>query len=157
MEQLRRYCIEVNDINGIQTYIICPDLLEQILADIELLSALSTSLAKIKQFVGYAKANTFAVFFAFAHFGNRIEPYAWQPVNCYKRGDVYYHVSIRNTWVCRECKQLLRGLFIMPMVEHESAFYSGSDNPYPEIPSIFKKRICENCGKTLQNHFLPLE
>lgn len=155
MQQLRNYCIEVNDINGIKTYIISPDSLDRIIADEELLSALSTSFVKIKQFVGYAKANTSAIFFAFAYFGDRIGPYAWQPINCYKNGSVYYHVGIRNTWACRECKQMQHGMFIMPMVEYESVFYSGMDRESPEIPSIFKKRVCENCGKALQNHFAP--
>lgn len=157
MEQLQNYCIEVNDIDGIKTYIISPDLLDHLIADVELLSALSTSFEKIKHFVGYAKANTFAIFFGFAHFSNRRKSYAWQPINCYKSGSVYYHVAIRKTWVCRECKQIQHGMFIMPMVEHESIFYSDTDNKYPEIPLIFKKRVCENCGKPLQKHFLSLE
>lgn len=31
----------------------------------------------------------------------------------------------------------------MPMIEHDTTFYSGTEEEYPAIPSIFKKRVCE--------------
>ena len=78
----------------------------------------------------------------------------WQPVNCYKNGNTYYHVYIRDTWLCRECGYLRSGQFIMPMIEHDEVFYAGTDASYPEIPAIFQKIYCQNCGKEFQKHFV---
>lgn len=156
MNKLQDYCIEVNDINGIKTYIISPDLLEHISTDEELLLSLYTSPKKVKHFIEYAKLDTSAIFFAFAYFNNRKKQYTWQPVNCYKSRNFYCHVFIRTTWLCRECQQLQHGLFIMPMIEHDPIFYSDTDEKYPKVSPIFKKKTCKICKKPLQNHFLSL-
>lgn len=155
MAQLQDYCMETICINGIDTYIISPRRLDDILSDTELLSALSIS-APIEPYIQYAKTNGSDIFFAFAHFPSRKASYTWLPVNCYKTGNTYYHVAIRSTWLCRECKNLQHGTFIMPIIEHDPVFYSGAKRPYPEIPPCFEKKACENCGKLLQNHFLSL-
>lgn len=155
IEQLQNYSKEIVSRNGMETYIIAPERLDNFLLDTKLLSVLSMSALKIKQFVECTKIDVSTIFFASVHFTNRMERYAWEPFNCYKSGDVYHPVYIRTTWLCRECKQLQYGLFMMPMIEHDVNFYQGTDNPYPKIPSIFKKRLCKNCGKPLQKHFLP--
>ena len=78
----------------------------------------------------------------------------WEPVNCYKEGNFYYHVYIRDNWLCRECKQVNYDKFIMPISEHDATFYSDTDNKYPNISSLFVKKKCSYCGRELQNHFL---
>lgn len=156
MKRLQNYCVEVSIINAIKTYIVSFDFLEDIIADTELLTSLSTSPIKIKHYIEYAKVKGSNIFFAFAYFNNRKAPYAWIPINCYKDGSTYYHVNIRDTWMCRECNQIHHDIFIMPMIEHDTTFYRGTEEKYPAIPSIFQKRVCENCGKTLLCHFLPL-
>lgn len=155
MEQLEKYCIEVRQINGKMTYIVSPKLFDEIQLDEDLLASLYASLNRIRHQIEEAKANPDRIFFAFVqHSHVKMKRYVWEPVNCYKDGDVYYHVHIRNTWMCRECKQLHHGKFIMPMDESDPIFYSGTDNPYPPVSPVFKKRICANCGKALQNHFI---
>ncbi|MFR4977939.1 MAG: hypothetical protein ACLUDG_03310 [Butyricicoccus sp.] len=153
IERLENDSKEMVSRNGMKTYIIAPERLENLLWDTKLLSALSMSVLKIKRFVEYTRIDASAIFFALVHFTNRMERYAWEPLNCYKIGDAYYPVYIRSTWLCRECKQLQDGLFLMPIMEYD--FYGDTDNPCPQIPSIFKKRLCKNCGKPLQNYFLP--
>lgn len=157
MERLKNYCVEIRDIDGIKTYIVSPEYLDTILSDSDLLSSLFTTSKRIQYLVNEAKENPSKIFFAFSQHNNRkIEKFVWEPVNCYKDGQVYYHIAIRDTWMCRECKQMHQGKFIMLMSEHEPIFYSGADNKYPSIPSVFKRRICSNCGKTLQNHFVSI-
>lgn len=156
MERLQNYCVEVCIINSIKTYIVSFDFLEDIIVDTALLTLLSTAPIKMKHYIEYAEVNAPNIFFAFACLNHGKGRYVWIPINCYKDGSTYYHVSIRDTWMCRECRQIHHGIFIMPMIEHDTTFYSGTEEEYPAIPSIFKKRVCENCGKTLQCHFLPM-
>lgn len=153
MEQiLKKYCIEIRKINGIMTYIISPVFLDSILCDTDLSALLSASL-DIRYKINEAKENPEKIFLAFVQHSNvKIEKYVWEPVNCYKDGDYYYHVYIRASWLCRECKQIHYGKFIMPIDEHDHIFYSRTK--VPPIPSIFKRRVCCNCGKELQNHFI---
>lgn len=155
MEQLKRYCIEIRQINGKKTYIISQVFLDDVLLDADLLASLSVSLDNIQRKIKEAKDNPEKVFFAFVQHNHvKIEKYAWEAVNCYKDGDSYYHVHIRDSWLCRECKQIHYGKFIMPIDECDPVFYSGTDNKYPPLPSVFKKKICHHCGKELQNHFI---
>ena len=152
-KQIKTYCKEIVCINEIQTYIISPNATENILKNSGLLSNLSIPCQKLQPFIEYTRLDS-NIFFAFAYFPNRVMPYTWQPVNCYKKGNIYLHVMIRNTWFCQECKQLQYGLFIMPIIEHDKIFYSGTKNPYPPISTLFQKKSCIHCGKPFLNHFL---
>lgn len=155
MERLEEYCISVQRIAGVKTYIIHPNFIGAFLNDEELLAALYTSPAAILHWVEEAKEQPTIIFLAFVHHAYaRSEKYAWEPVNCYWDGDTYYHVHSRSTWMCRECRHLHHGKFIMPVIEHDATFYHGTNEKYPAIPSIFQAMRCERCGKTLQNHFL---
>ncbi len=157
MDRLKDYCIEVRDIDGLRTYIISSDYLDNFLSDKDLLASLFVSPESIQYMVNQAKENPSKVFFAFVQRNNvNNKRFVWQPVNCYKNGDIYCHIFIRDSWMCRECNHINRDKFIMPMVEHETIFYVMEGIKYPPILSVFKRRICEKCGKTLQNHFVSL-
>lgn len=71
--------------------------------------------------------------------------------------DRYYHVFIRESWLCRECRHVHRGIVIMPMAEADAIFL---DKPYFmefDIPTFFKKLPCESCGRPLQNHLIIIK
>lgn len=159
MDQLKRYCIDIKDINGIETYIVSPELLDDAFSDIELLDSLFISYENklIQHFVNEAKSSPSRVFVAFTKHSNiKIEKLVWQLVNCYKDGDDYHHVFIRDSWMCRKCKHINHDKFIMPIIEHDTLFYAGTDNQYPPISSLFKRKKCINCEKPLQNHHLNI-
>ncbi len=161
MERFEYYCKDIVDINGIKTYIVSQEYLDNILLDLEFLASLCGSLPLIegrrivRYLVDEAQSNPSRIFFAFVKHINSSKTYErWEPINCYKNGDDYYHIYIRDNWMCRECKQINYGKFIMPMIEHDAVFYSGTDNKFPTISSLFKSKKCAYCEKTLQNHFI---
>lgn len=164
MERFERYYTDIRDINGIKTCIVSQEYLDDVLSDLEVLSALlrSMPIEEVRRIMQYlireAKSNPTRIFLAFAE--KRISKkihFWWEPINCYKDGDFYYHVSIRDNWVCIECRHNNLDKFIMPKIEHDPIFYAGTDNEYPSIPPLFKRKKCINCGKTLQNHFICTE
>lgn len=157
MEHLKQYCVKAEQINGKMTYIISPIYLDHILSDVSLLTSLYISFDsdRILQHTIDEAKKCDKIFLAFVRHDNvKIEKYVWQAVNCYKDGACYYHVYIRDSWKCRDCGKIHYGKFIMPIDEHDPIFYSGTDNQYPPIPPVFKRRTCRNCGKELQNHFI---
>ena len=157
MERLKRYCIDIKEINGIETYIISPKLLDDVFSDLELLDSLFVSYENklIQHLIHEAKSSPLRIFVAFTKHSNiKIEKLVWQPVNCYKDGDDYHHVFICDSWICLECKHINHDKFIMPIVEHDAIFYAGTDNQFPPICSVFKRKKCINCEKLLQNHYL---
>ena len=154
MEQLKRYCTKIKSINGKMTYIVDPMLLEDILADAELFVLLGIPSDFVRHKIKEAKAEPQKIFLAFVqHSHVKMEKYRWEPVHCYKDGEDYYHVYIRDSWLCRECQQMNYGKFLQPAGEHDPLFYSGAENQYPRA-SVFKKRRCRHCGKNLQIHFI---
>lgn len=161
MQQFEHYYKEIIYINGIKTCIVSQEYLNEILEDSELLDFLfkGMSLLQNKKIFEYlineAKSNPSKIFLAFAQHSNKKRSVVWwEPVNCYKEGNFYYHVYIRDNWLCRECKQVNYDKFIMPISEHDATFYSDTDNKYPNISSLFVKKKCSYCGRELQNHFL---
>lgn len=158
---LAKYCIKICNINGLDTYIISPQYYDDLLADVELLGKLAISIFAstdlIKNFISIAKKVDNQLLLAFVYYKNYIDKFAWVPLNCYENEKVFYHVHYRDSWLCRECGYLLRANMIMPIDESDPIFYSGTKNPYPPIPFIFKKIPCSKCGKLLQNHLLLLE
>jgi len=156
MERLREYCSEVCNISGVETYIIAEELYDEFISDSELLSQLSFSANGIRPYIDYAKSVSAPVHFAVTHFHGRIKPFEWIPVNCIEYGDSYFHVSIRNTWLCRECGKIHCGTIIMPMREHDPVFYPDAPDRQPPIPPVFEKISCSDCGKPLQNHLIFL-
>ncbi len=156
MERLKNYCFDIRDINGIKTFLVSAKLLDVVLSDAQLLSSLSISSDRIQFLIAKAKENPAKIFFAFTQHNVKVEKLVWQPVNCYKDGDVYHHVYIRDTWMCRECTHSNQGEFVKPVIELDAGFYLGTDNKYPPAPDVFKRRYCDNCGKILQGYFIPL-
>ena len=154
MERLSDYCFDIRIINGIKTFLISPKLLDALLLDTQLLSALFSSAERIQFMINDAKDNPGKVFFAFTKHNVKVEKLVWQPVNCYKDGDLYHHVCILDRWMCRECTHNHQGEFIKPIIEIDTLFYLGSDNRYPPISDVFKRKYCDNCGKPLQGYFI---
>ena len=174
MQRFECYYKEIIYINGIKTCIVSQEFLNVILEDSELIEHLfkEISFIQAKKILEYlvneVKKDSSKVFLAFAEHsvqiadcvkGERIRNKKssivwWEPINCYKEDNFYYHVHIRDNWFCRECKQVNYDRFIMPINEHESTFYKGTDNEYPNIPLLFKKKNCSYCGMMLQNHFI---
>lgn len=161
MKQAERYYKEVRDIDGIKTCIVSQEYLDDVLADSEVLSSLwhAIPIEEVKRIMQYlvreAKSNPTRIFLAFAELSNTQRTLLWWvPINCYKDGDIYYHVNIRDDWMCRECRKVNYDKFIMPMTEHDAIFYTGTANKYPPISLLFKKKKCIYCEKVLQNHFI---
>ena len=174
MKQFERYFKEIREfeIDGVKTCIVSPEFLDDVLSDTEVFAVLcnsSTLHSKSTKFVEFlkermqylvkeARYNPTRIFLAFAkQTTSKKNHFWWEPINCYKDGDVYYHVSIRDNWVCRECGQNNLDKFIMPLIEANSLFYAGTDNKYPTISPLFKKKKCIYCKKVLQNHFLHID
>lgn len=156
MEQLTKYCFDTRIINGIKTYLVSQELMDTFLLDTQLLTALFSSADSIRFMINKAKDNPERIFFAFTQHNVKVEKLVWQPVNCYKDGDDYHHVYIRDTWMCRECAHSNQGEFVKPVIELDTGFYLGADNKYPPVPDVFKRRYCDNCGKPLQGYFVSL-
>ena len=167
MKQFECYFKEIREIDGVKTCIVSQEFLDDVLSDSEVLSMLCRSKStefvefvkrRMQCFVNEAKRNPTRIFFAFAEQRNSRKIHlSWEPINCYKDGDLYYHVYIRDSWMCRECKQMNYDKFIMPMTEHATGFYVGTDNKYPPISPLFKKKKCIYCEKVLQNHFIYID
>lgn len=156
MKKLSNYCFDIRIINGIKTFLVSPKLLDSLLSDVQLLSALFSSADSIQFMINKAKDNPGKIFFAFTQHNVKVEKLVWQPVNCYKDGDDYHHVCILDRWMCRECTHNHQGEFIKPIIEIDTGFYLGTDNRYPSVSDVFKRRYCDNCDKPLQGYFVSV-
>ena len=166
LQQFERYCKEIREIDGVKTCIVSSEYLDDILADSEVFSMVCQGRSKHIEFVEFmkrhmqylvkeAKSNPTRIFLAFAEQRNSKRVHLWwEPINCYKDGDVYYHVYIRDNWVCMECRQNNLEKFIMPLAGTNSYLYAGTDNQYPPIAPIFKMKKCVYCEKPLQYYFI---
>ena len=78
----------------------------------------------------------------------------WEPVNVIEHNNNFYHVYVRDTWVCKECNYINKGIIIMPKAEDDLVFLEMKYLKSFEVPDLFKKTPCKGCGKVLQNHLL---
>ena len=161
MNLLHEYCINELVIDGLKTFIISPEHYEDLLHDGKLLERLSIS-DVIKDFIPgmmeYAKQiSEIKIYFAFVQHENYAKRFMWEPVNVCKFGDDFYHIFIRNSWLCRECGHNHLGKIIMPMFEADGVFLDMRNIKTTVIPAIFNKIPCEKCGKLLQNHLLMIK
>ena len=159
MESLKKYCLAICSIDGIDTYIISPVHYDSLMANQELLENLTSSSwgkDRIMSFIQTAK--TFdALYFAFGHHKDRARlSLEWEPVLCYKKEDAFFHVIYVDSWMCRECRYIFRAPIIMSKSEAEPDFYYGTENRFPDIPPFFPKYPCPKCGRLLQNHLIIL-
>ena len=154
MKQLEKYCMTVQCINDVDTYIISREFLDDFLESIGRSAETVNMLRYCRAYVQYARAYEEKIFFAVAHFKNRAERFAWIPVNCYKDETAFHHVCILDSWKCRHCGYIHHGTIVMPAAEHDAVFYAASKNKYPPIPKGFAKQACKKCGRPLQNHIL---
>ncbi len=81
----------------------------------------------------------------------------WEPILCYKKEDTFFHIIYRDSWMCRDCGNVLHAPIIMPMCEGDPDFYYGTKNRFPDIPPFFQKIPCSKCNSLLQNHLIILE
>lgn len=160
MERLKQYCMGVCDIDGLQTFIISASKYEELLRNSELLKDLKISERLMTPFIKTIRElNTDKIYFAFVYLPTFIEKFQWMPVYCYKNGSQFYHVHYRDSWMCRECGNIMNQSVIMPLVEAEPEiyFYSACGNRHPSIPPFFQKIKCPICGKLLQNHLFLIK
>lgn len=158
MEHLKDYCLNICVIDGLQTYVISPAKYDAFIKDKELLKSLKRTEKDILPFIKVSKeTGTDTIYLAFVECHAFVEKFQWIPVHCYKSGNHFYHVHCRNTWMCRECKNIINKPVIMPMVEADAVIYHGTEDKYPNIPSVFQKVKCPKCGKLLQNHLIVIE
>ncbi|MCM1327019.1 MAG: hypothetical protein NC094_09460 [Bacteroidales bacterium] len=156
MEQLQKYCLKECHINGISTYITSPKEYDNLLKDKNLLNDLHISKRHIETLFNELKeAHDINLYLAFVYNPNFAEKYRWFPLLCYKSENTFYHVTYRNTWMCRECNHKYNVPIVMPMVEADAIIYQGIE--YPKIADVFKKVNCPNCGRPLQNHLIILK
>ncbi len=161
MERLKKYCLPMCDINGLDTYVISPAQQDSLLANQEFLNELNGSSPIIAtillHFIQIAKNIGAGMLYpAFVHHKNR-KRFAWEPVLCYENEGAFYHVFYRDSWMCRECGYKLFAPILMPSCEADSIFYSGTENRFPATLPFFRKIPCPACGKLLQNHLLILD
>lgn len=158
MEHLIGYCEVVCFIDGLQTFIISPSKLDDILKDNKLLKFLKKSDMDIVYFINVAKTvGTNTIYLAFVKLPAKAECFQWVPLHCYKSGNRFFHVHYRDTWMCRECKSIMNQSIIMPMVESDASIYHWCENKHPGIPLVFQKIKCPKCGRLLQNHLIIIE
>ncbi len=159
MELLTEYDLISCCINGLDTYIISPIQYEMFVKDETLLKKLNLFCIK-REIVDLIQITekfcTNLLFFALVRHPNRIEKYKYEPVLCYKKKEGFYHIAYRDSWMCRECNNILYTSLIMPKSEEDPIFYCGTESQYPNIPSFFQKLPCPKCGKLLQNHLMSI-
>ena len=158
MERLKKYCEDVCFIDDLQTFIISPSKFDDIIKDNELLKYLKKTDIDIVPFINIARVvGTDKIYLAFVNLPTKVKRFQWVPLHCYKNGNQFYHVNYRNTWMCRECKNIMNKSIVMPMVEADMIIYHWCENKYPDIPLIFQKVKCPKCGRPLQNHLIIME
>lgn len=156
---LKKYCLTVCCINGLDTYIISPVQYDNLISDEELLKKfdfyrLDDYVINLIQIA--RKVDTDMLYLSFVQHKNFGTKYQWEPLLCYRHDNIFYHVAYRSSWMCRECKHILYAPVIMPKDEEDSAFYSGTEKQFPDIPPLFQKVSCPECGRLLQNHLIIL-
>lgn len=158
MECLKKYCEAVSCIDGLQTFVISPSKLNDVLNDNEILVLLKKSYMDIAPFINTVRlVGTDKIYLAFVNLPVKEEGLQWLPLHCYKDGNQFYHVQCKDTWICRECRNIIKKSIIMPMVEADATIFHWCVNKYPDIPLIFQKVKCPKCGRLLQNHLLIIE
>lgn len=158
LERLKQYCADVCFIDGLQTFIISPSKHDDILKDDKLLKCLKRSESDLFPFMKTTKeVGTDKIYLAFVYLPAKVDIMQWFPIHCYKNGNQFYHVYYRKSWMCRECGNIIYKSIVMPMVEVESLIYQWPENRYPDIPTIFQKIKCPECGKPLQNHLIIIK
>lgn len=146
--------IKKEKINGLETYIVSPEWHFALLNDKDFLTEIGISKDVVMQTIRMIQqVKCFDLFLAFVH-NERRKRYPWFPAVCWKFEENYYHVFCRNTWMCRNCGYVLSADILMPMCEADTTFYALTEQEYPDIPPMFKKIKCINCGQNLQNHLI---
>lgn len=154
---IEKYCAKKLIVDGLETYIISPARYDDILKDTELSRQLEINGEFLKVLINNAaKIDEMKIHLAFVCH-KAWENHIWQPINVCEYEDRYYHVSIRDTWLCRECGHVHRGSIIMPMAEADAVFLDKPHFRDFEIPAISKKLPCEICGRPLQNHLIIIK
>lgn len=149
---ISEYCDKELIIDGLKTYIISPRYYEEFLRDVELLQNLGIREC-FYDFIRCMMGNTFAIreikigFAIVLHENRKI--CRWEPVNVYEDA---YHVFIRTSWMCIDCRHFHEGIIMMPMAESDACFLDKKMWNNYSIPSICKKIKCEKCGRELLNH-----
>ena len=158
MSSLHEYCINELVIDGLKTYIISPEHYDDLLHDTRLLEQLSISDVRkefIPGMIEYARQiSEIKIYLAFVRHENWKKRFMWEPVNVCKFGSDFYHIYIRENWLCKECGHNHTGKIIMPMFEADGVFLDMKNTRTAKIPAIFNKLSCEACGRLLQNHLL---
>lgn len=159
MERLKDYCFNVRMIDSLQTFIISPAKYDAFIKDSNLLNDLQITKARYEAVLSYAKivgeVGTDKLYPAFVYLPFFAERFQWLPLYCYKNKNQFYHVNYRNTWMCRECGNVMNKSILMPMAEADATIYPRDKRPC--IPPIFQKMPCPKCGKLLQNHLVIIE
>lgn len=159
MERLKDYCFNVCMIDSLQTFIISPAKYDAFIKDSNLLNDLQITKARYEAVLSYAKivgeVGTDKLYPAFVYLPFFAERFQWLPLYCYKNKNQFYHVNYRNTWMCRECGNVMNKSILMPMAEADATIYPRDKRPC--IPPIFQKMPCPKCGKLLQNHLVIIE
>ena len=146
LDELKKYIYKELNIDGIDTYLICPEHFSTVAKLLNLHSS-SLSLLEIAN-----KVKSVVLYPAVVYIPRFAEKYRWMPVLCYANGQDFFHISYHSGWICRECGAN-NGSVIMPLSEADTIYY---EFPLPEIPKIFHKINCKKCGKELQNHLILL-
>ena len=155
---LEKYCSSICCIDGIDTYIISSAQSAALMANKELSENLVHSWAKnmVMHFLQVTKEID-TLHLAFGHHKSRAGlSLEWQPILCYQTENTFSHVYYRDSWMCRECGNILRAPIIMPLCESEPDFYYETNNRFPAFSPLFQKYPCPKCGRLLQNHLIIL-
>jgi hypothetical protein len=160
LDALIKYHAKELIIDGLKTYIISPEYYETILNDEELFEKLNIYGA-FKEIIPVLIENAEhisspTVVFALVRHENR-KKFIWEATNVCEYNGHYYHVSVGSGWMCRKCGYVHKERMIMSKAELDPCFLEMEYLAAFEIPDIFKRLPCRNCGNILQNHLLIIE
>lgn len=139
-------------IDGIQTYVLSEDILEQLHKG----EALPEQFQKcvgwhLKRSGEIENISAVKLFPAVLH---NEKYHLWVPAYCLASGDTYYHVSYNRYWICRDCGEE-SGPVLRPLVMAEPDIYVGLKRP--DIPKVFHHISCMKCGHLLQGYLIMLD
>lgn len=151
MTEISKYFESTININGTETIIVKKGLEESFLKSETFGEYFSDNIIKMLLYIPTV-CNKYNLRFGILRLKTNYK--TWNiAVLCMLIDGEFHHVFYKENWLCRECRHD-NGRVLMPFVENgDSVMLNG----YSEVPKVFTKKPCKNCGKILQNHIMFLE
>ena len=155
---IEKYCKDVCIVQGLKTYVLNPGMLDVFLSDTDLSEKIKNCFTE--KYVSWIKsfAEIYPNILPALVFLHKAKVCQWVRLECLCLDGGYYHVHVRYSWMCLDCRTFQPGIFIMPYQEADPIIYGFDKTNISDvyIPSCFKKITCPGCGRTIHNLFLIL-